>query len=182
MLAFIIIIYVIEDYFCHNIDTSLPSISDTIKTDYKNKKWRYIIIHHTASLEDSLENILELHVKMNNWDDVGYHFLINNGRILPDGFIEVSRRWRQQNEGAHTKNRGINKEAIGIALVGNFEIHDPTTAQLNSLVNLIRALIEEYKIPVENIFMHKMLSPTKCPGSKFPFEKIIIIIVNGGNL
>ncbi len=40
------------------------------------------------------------------------------------------------------------------------------------LVKLVRSLILQYSIPVENIRMHREFAPYKsCPGTKFPWDR-----------
>ena len=61
-------------------------------------------------------------------------------------------RWKKQIHGAHTANMDLNRIAIGICLVGNFEENnEPTESQLKSLVHLIDYCSKRYNIQEPNI-------------------------------
>ena len=64
---------------------------------------------------------------------------------------------------------------IQICLVGNFDEQDVSEGEFSSLVNLIRVLQEEYPIPKSAIRKHCDIKGkhTECPGSRFPFSKLI---------
>lgn len=143
-------------------------------TLFPSKKWQYIIIHHTATEEGSSLSFHQSHLAK-GWDrGVGYHFVINNGEgEKKDGFVEVTPRWLKQEDGAHCKASDMNIKGIGISLVGNFNDHGVSTAQMDALVELVNKLRKYYKIPMSNILGHKDVegSNTECPGSKFPWTE-----------
>lgn len=147
---------------------------EVVQTKVPSREWEYIIIHHTGTREGRLEDFKEFHTKERGWEDVGYHFVINNGESLPDGFIEVSDRWRFQRIGAHTRKEGVNNKAIGVALVGDFDKDYPRDGQLEALVALLRALQTKYRIPKRRILCHSMVQRTRCPGDRFPFDLVLL--------
>lgn len=112
-----------------------------------NGKIRGIVVHHTASDRDTTtyETIRHEHVDVNGWQDVGYHHL-----ILSDGTLKVCRPVGQM--GAHAL--GYNQGTIGIALAGNFEHEDPTTAQLRTLIQVLAVLCKRYGLPSSAIIGH----------------------------
>lgn len=142
---------------------------------YPSSKWRYIIIHHTATEIGKAFTIHESHQMRGFINGLGYHFLIDNGTLgKGDGQIEVSPRWIKQKDGAHCKAGGMNSVGIGVALVGNFNEKPPTQAQLNSLVSLLKALMEYYRIPASNVMGHRDVqgANTDCPGRMFPWATV----------
>jgi len=142
---------------------------------YPNDQWRYIIIHHSGTDQGSSLNFHEYHLHK-GWDrGVGYHFVIDNGRgDKQDGQIEVTPRWLKQQDGAHCKAGGMNPQAIGICLVGNFNHSRVSAAQMDSLVYLLNKLRQYYGIPKRRIMGHRDVtgSHTDCPGKKFPWTAL----------
>ena len=115
-----------------------------------------IVVHHTAlPLSDGPLEIQQLHMAQRGFADIGYHYVIDPaGRIYAGRAIDV--------RGAHTGGQNYGK--IGIVLMGNFEVDEPTEAQLDSLIALSRCLAQEYAI--EHIAGHRNFQPgeTVCPG------------------
>lgn len=99
-------------------------------------KFIKIIIHHTGK-SNTIQKIIDLHVKKNHWASIGYHFMISK-----KGTIYYSRELKYA--GAHTF--GYNKNSIGIGLFGNFDEVEPTEKQIESLKRLISTLKKEYDI------------------------------------
>ncbi|GHV21350.1 hypothetical protein AGMMS49959_10350 [Planctomycetales bacterium] len=103
----------------------------------------------------SLRGIQKAHCQSMDAGDIGYHFIIDR-----QGLIWQGRDLRYQ--GAHVKSN--NSHNIGIMCLGNFELQQPTQAQLNALGKLSRALSKGYRIPPNQIFAHRELRSTACPG------------------
>ena len=129
-----------------------------------------IILHHTGTPDDddlSAEEIDELHRAL-GWLGIGYHYVVRE-----DGAIETGRPvWAV---GAHAE--GDNYGTLGIVLSGNFELSEPTQAQIESAAFLIAHLAQVYGIPLdgEHILGHRDVSATACPG-KALYELIPTII------
>lgn len=140
---------------------------------FPSDKWKYIIVHHSATDAGSSLAFHKYHLKR-GWDrGVGYHFVINNGEgEKKDGFIEVTPRWLKQQDGAHCKADEMNTRGIGISLVGNFNEHRPTKKQMDALLDLVTQLQKFYRIPSSHVLGHGHVqgSNTDCPGKKFPWE------------
>lgn len=139
------------------------------------RKWRYIIVHHSATDKGSAAFFDRVH-RDQGWEGLGYHFVIGNGTMnVADGQIEPGPRWREQRGGAHCKVRGrpeFNEYGIGICLVGNFNNGLPSEAQMRSLAALIRRLQARYDIPKSRIQGHGSLKATDCPGKKFNMDDL----------
>ena len=141
-------------------------------TFYPSKKWKYIIIHHSATESGSSEKFNIAHLKK-GWKGIGYHFVIDNGTAgKDDGQIETSPRWTEQQDGAHCKASSMNEKGIGVCLVGNFSVDKVSPKQMESLVYLVSMLSKYYNIPKSHIIGHGKVpgASTECPGKKFPWS------------
>jgi N-acetylmuramoyl-L-alanine amidase len=140
---------------------------------YPSNKWKYIVIHHSATDEGSSLYFDKYH-QGKGWDGIGYHFVIDNGtKEKQDGQIEVSPRWIKQEDGSHCRVSNMNEKAIGICLVGNFNKEYVSSKQLDALVYLVNILRKYYKIPLKRIIGHNQVlgARTECPGKNFPWPR-----------
>lgn len=140
-------------------------------------KWKYIIIHHTATDIGNAESIDRAH-RMRGYHSLGYHFLIGNGSQNGQrvGLIEPGPRWFNQEDGAHCKAGDMNRRAIGVSIVGNFsETNYVDPRQLESMAFLTRNLMHYYHIPRSNIMGHGQVpgAHTECPGKLFPMQRFM---------
>lgn len=137
--------------------------------------WKWIVVHHTAKRSGSLAGIDRYH-RNHFGDPLGaeYHFVINNGRKLPAGWIEVA-RWRYQEPAWHLFKPELAPDGIAICLVGNFEEQRVPGAQLESLVTLTTTLMDALAIDAEHVTTHRGVDGrlTQCPGKNFPREDFI---------
>lgn len=142
---------------------------------YPSKKWKYIIIHHSATDEGNALCFHGAHHRRGFDNGLGYHFVISNGtKGKEDGQIEVSPRWIKQQNGAHCKASDMNYKGIGICLVGNFNEERVSKEQMDSLIYLIDMLKKYYNIPLKNIMGHGQVpkARTECPGKNFPWAEV----------
>jgi N-acetyl-anhydromuramyl-L-alanine amidase AmpD len=162
-----------------------PYVDDSTANDlmYPNKvdrPWRYIVLHHSASASGNYDQIDAEHRKILGINGCGYHFVIGNGTGSRDGQIEVSQRWINQKQGAHTRNartHDADEYGIGICLVGDFDQQPPSAKQLAATKALIDYLNKRYNIAPEGLQTHAHLAATKtvCPGKFFPSEAILMV-------
>jgi LysM repeat protein len=129
--------------------------------------WRIITIHHSATSAGNAGSFDRTH-RRRRMGGLFYHFVIGNGRGSGDGEVEVGWRWKRQK----CANR---PQDIQICLVGNFNYQSPTSAQLNSLSELIRILRKHYNISYGKIRRHKDVpaATTECPGRKFSLYRLL---------
>ena len=168
-----------------------PTITVRLSTDLKSKadapfswlpdedekRWIYLVLHHSATKAGSIESIHRNHSQRRDaagkfWLGIGYHFVIGNGNGMEDGAIEPTFRWRQQIHGAHSGSVVHNANGIGICLIGNFENEKPTARQLEAVKRLTKQLAARYKIPERLVIGHKTVKPTACPGRHFPLQDV----------
>jgi len=138
------------------------------------RPWRYIVIHHSASPTGSAAKFDAIH-RAKGWDELGYHFVIGNGRGSGDGEVEIGSRWFKQKHGAHCKVSGhpeYNDVGIGICLVGNFDESRPTEAPMESLSRLVRYLMDRYHVSRDHVYGHGQLKATDCPGRNFSYAEL----------
>lgn len=140
---------------------------------YPSDKWKYIIIHHSATDEGNSLNFNKLH-KRKGWAGIGYDFVIDNGTDgKKNGQIEATPRWIKQQKGAHCRVSDMNSKGIGICLVGNFSKSGVSEKQMDALVYLVNILREYYRIPESRIMGHGQVpgARTECPGKYFPWRE-----------
>jgi len=150
-----------------------PSRYKNIVPVFKNDRWRYILVHHTAGTVGKALLVDRIHRERGFEEGLGYHFIIDNGSLdKGNGQVEVAPRWLAQEQGAHCKASNMNDKSIGISLVGNFNIKKPSAAQLHTLTRLVGMLGSYYEIPVSNVIPHRLVpgARTDCPGNLFPWE------------
>ena len=137
-----------------------------------SRPWRYIVIHHSGTAGGNAERFDASHRRDRGFDELGYHFVIDNGSGGPDGRVEIGSRWPKQKHGAHTggtPNNEYNELGIGICLVGDFDRRLPSSGQLASLARLVAYLVETYDVPPGNVLTHRDApgANTDCPGTLF---------------
>ncbi|NOG84793.1 MAG: N-acetylmuramoyl-L-alanine amidase [Planctomycetes bacterium] len=157
--------------------TDLVDIDSLCRVEVEENSWRQIVIHHSATNGGDAQAFDTYHREKRKWaNGLAYHFVIGNGSGSKDGEIEVGDRWTKQIHGAHTANMSINRIAIGICLVGNFEEEQaPTQNQMKSLIRLVNYLSDRYHIPKSNLIKHNQVAQksTACPGKNFPFQTLL---------
>jgi N-acetyl-anhydromuramyl-L-alanine amidase AmpD len=132
------------------------------------REWKYIVIHHSATLTGSLASMERDHIERRGWDGVGYHFIIRSAATNEGGKVEIASRWTKQQAGAHAGDAEYNEHGIGICLVGNFDVRRPGEAQYRALVILVEAMQYRFGIPDRRVFLHREIRRTECPGKHFP--------------
>jgi len=125
----------------------------------KRKVWR-ISIHCSATLTGSAESFRDYHINHNGWSDIGYHYVINNGKHRKhyNGEIEAG---RPENV-TPAAVRGYNTGSIAICLVGARN-KDFTVGQFESLEWLLKDIMDRYDIEPENIKGHRDYSTKAKP-------------------
>lgn len=140
----------------------------------KSRPWKYIVLHHSASPTGNAAMFDREH-KQKGWDELGYHFVIDNGRGGGDGKIETGPRWLKQKWGAHAKtpDNRYNDFGIGVCFVGNFEQGKPTAKQLEAASKLVAWLMQTYNIPASNVIGHEDTGKsTLCPGKYLSVARV----------
>lgn len=137
-------------------------------------KWEYLMIHHSLTKDNetvSWNAIRRYHTETNGWRDIGYHFGLENVNGVMEAFIGRP----LDMVGAHCREANMNRYAIGICIVGNFDTAPPPAAILDPLVNrVIIPMMLTFQIKAEKIVFHREFAPYKsCPGTQFTKEMIL---------
>lgn len=154
---------------------ALTAATATADAPVAPRAWKFIIIHHSATRAGNAARFDESHRARGMINGLAYHFVIDNGTDgTTDGEIEVGSRWEKQMHGGHCRQAHINEAGIGICLVGNFTVEQPTAAQMESLVLLIRGLQHQFGIPVDHVLGHGEVIGefSECPGRAFPWDQL----------
>lgn len=140
-----------------------------------------ILIHHSLTKDQTVVDwpaIRRYHIETNGWDDIGYHWGIEN----VNGAIVLQKGRPENVPGAHTI--GMNDKSLGICVVGNYDLAVPSETVLNRLADLCALKCKEYHLRPEDIEPHhKYASYKTCPGSMFPMERLrdkVRVILAGG--
>ena len=139
----------------------------------KDRDIKKIVVHHSGSrVLKGMDNpaLVEFRHKLRGFDEIGYHYIIGNGKLTNDGEVYVGRD--VEKVGAHAY--GHNYDSIGIALIGNFNFEHPTEKQRENLIKLIRDKSKRYNILLEEVYGHRELdnTETECPGRNFDMDKL----------
>lgn len=98
------------------------------------------------------------------WADVGYHCLAE--KVGETYEVLMGRPWDMN--GAHCP--GQNDRALGICLVGDFNLAQPPVEQLKVAAKQVAFWCRHYVIPTPEIWRHDAWSSTDCPGDWFDIE------------
>ena len=133
----------------------------------RHGSWKTITLHHSATKQGSAKSFHRDHTRR-RMGGMFYHFVIGNGSGSGDGEIEVGWRWARQIKA----NRPMD---VQICLVGDFSKTEPTSAQMESLISLVRAIKDDYGVPASAIRRHEDIKGkhTECPGRHFPFHRVL---------
>ena len=111
-----------------------------------------------------LERIREYHVQ-NKFEDIGYHYAIDRAGQV----------WQLRSvafRGEHVRN-GVdenhvvhkwNDHNVGVVVLGNFMIQEPTAAQKERICLFGAQLRKQYNLTIAQVKVHQELVTTECPG------------------
>ena len=163
--------------------------SRTITHDATGKAYRWplryspdiklLVLHHTAQKvtgdarppAERMRALYEYHANSMGWGDIGYHYLIDEVGTIYEG-----RQGGENVVGGHAYCSNVG--TIGIALMGNFELEQPTQTQVQSLQWLLDELARLYNMDLQQavqyhgktkqpIVGHNDVIATDCPGKYF---------------
>jgi hypothetical protein len=91
-----------------------------------------------------------------NWWDVPYHFLLDL-----DGHVYEGRDWHFMGETNTAYDPGGH---FLISMIGNYEVQEPSPAQLAAIADMMAWALREFDLPVDRIGGHYNYADTGCPG------------------
>lgn len=139
-------------------------------------RWKNIVVHHSATAGGGAEGFDRYHREKRKMPNgLAYHFLIGNGRGMPDGAVFASRRWMEQLDGGHVRGEENNRVSIGICLVGDFTKTEPTAAQSAALSEILDHLFETLPLDESNVHAHGAFAGQKtlCPGDRLRLDEFL---------
>ena len=139
-------------------------------------RWQYIVIHHSGVDTGTVKAMDQYHREVRHMENgLAYDFVVGNGSGMRDGEIAVGQRWTKQLDGGHLASEAQNKVAIGICLVGNFDTHQPSRREMDSLRALVQALMARCNLTPRAVKTHQQINivRTRCPGAKFPASSFL---------
>lgn len=143
-------------------------------------RWTRVLVHHSATHDgDGLDyrSIRSYHVDHQGWQDIGYHAVVER---VGDRVFTIPGRPTTM-VGSHCP--GQNSTALGICLVGNFDLAPPSEALLEEAAETIAGWVARFGIAVGEIRAHREFKSTDCPGAHFPLadlrQRVARIVVHG---
>ncbi len=137
------------------------------RPEHLSNQWQWIVIHHSGTFSGNAAAFDRYHSRVKHMENgLAYHFVIGNGHGSGDGEIEVGKRWRLQLPGGHVRGEALNRIAIGICMVGDFNEDIPTRKQLDSLSGLLAYLLSITSVDKKHVVGHRDMpgQATICPG------------------
>ena len=140
----------------------------------------HIMIHHSLTKdgeEVSWGAIERYHREVDKWLDVGYH-----AGVEETGPEAKLGEYRYQaligrplaDQASACPQGGMNRVALHVCCVGNYDDVAPPDALLRCLVRrVVLPWMREFLIPPENIVGHRDFNPAKsCPGRLFDLDRL----------
>lgn len=135
--------------------------------------WQRVLVHHSATHDGpgvDFAGIRNYHTAPvpigHGWQDIGYHSVVelvgSRAITIPGRPVTI--------EGAHCP--GQNRIALGLCVVGNFDLAPPSHALLAEAADTIAGWCVRYSIPVHEIRPHREFRSTHCPGALFPINDL----------
>jgi len=161
----------------------------------KNSDIKNVIIHHTQSSAVTGKTLNREAVASLEFG-TSYDILINR-----NGSIDLSPRWifaslpTQYEEdvdvrtvtsysyhhySSASEDSDLNKNAVHIAIVGNFDYGEPSTFQVNTLASVLNRLITFLDIDRVNVQYHSDVTTISCPGGFFMGREQLMSLVTAG--
>jgi len=169
-------------------------LKDWVKRNNKMRTIKYIVLHHSATdyqqnAEDTTGKVITKTIcdrAQEKWKKeypdykCDYHFIIGHGGDVFKGQPVEQPSW-------HCTNYQANLVSIGICFLGNFENIQMPSEQFTAGVELIRALMKQYNVPLINVLRHRDIvsdltgrtNSTQCPGKNFPYVHMLDALRDG---
>ncbi|WBL22346.1 N-acetylmuramoyl-L-alanine amidase [Zunongwangia sp. HRR-M8] len=137
-------------------------------TNFNLRRPNFVVIHHTA--QDSTTQTLNTFTIPKT--QVSSHYVIGDDGEVFHMLNNYYRAWHGGiGQWGHTTD--LNSSSIGIELDNNGK--EPfSEAQISSLLDVLKQLKEDYKIPAENFIGHLDIAPGRKvdPSADFPWERL----------
>ncbi len=146
----------------------------------RQSRFRFIVIHHSASRVDNYRSIRAYQTRDHDWIDAAYHLILSNGSTeVPEGHLEATGRWSTMDFSPATRSGKHNVFGVHVCVVGNYDEEETSDLVRASLAGVIGRLQESFQIPTSRILLHRECSPSQCPGRNITREGIRQWLVEG---
>ena len=140
----------------------------------------HIMIHHSLTADSdtvSWPAIERYHREEQAWRDIGYHAGVEKVTGNPDlaRYAYQALIGRPLAAQASACPQGdMNRVALHVCCVGNYDLGPPPLAMLEVLVRrIILPWMAAYGIPADQIVGHRDYNPAKsCPGTQFDLDQL----------
>lgn len=134
----------------------------------KNKQ----VYHHTVTTNGAepyatMRAIWYYHANTRGWGDIGYNYVVDQY-----GHIYKGRNGGKNVIGAHVY--GYNTRSIGVALLGTYTSSYANSSAVGGISSIISYSAYLNNIGI-NLYGHRQLDSTQCPGDKFYAQKSTIV-------
>ena len=137
-------------------------------------KKTHIMIHHSLTKDTGTVSwgaIQSYHKVVKEWDDIGYHWGIENAY---GNYLAMLGRPEYENAAACYQD-GMNRKAIHVCCIGNFDEEEVPGGMIVVLMKrLILPIMKRHDIHKDKIVFHRDYASYKsCPGNNFTKEMIL---------
>lgn len=131
---------------------------------------KYLMLHHSGTVDTSTLTwgiIRKNHEAVYGGAEHPYHYGVE---YIRSSYEILLGRMPDLN-GAHCATQGMNLQALGICIIGNFDKAPPSPAQWSKSLELVRYLMRCYSLLKDNVIGHREIKDTNCPGRFFDLAK-----------
>lgn len=146
---------------------------------------KYIMVHHSLTADGasvSWAAIERYHRETQKWADIGYHAgieIVNDHAPGADGWLDRASYQAligrpEDQVAAACKEGDMNRLALHVCCVGNFDIAAPPAMLLDRLCDrVLRPWMHRYGIDADHIKAHRDYATYKsCPGTLFDMDAL----------
>ena len=138
----------------------------------------HVVLHHSATQDSgtvSWNAIRRYHLGL-GWADIGYHLgceLVEDA--AGEHHYEVFLGRALDADGAHCYQGNMNRLALGVCFVGNFDLAHPPDEMLFYAAGCLAPIMRVLGIPADraHVHPHSEFAPKTCPGTFFPLDAFI---------
>jgi len=139
----------------------------------------FIMVHHSLTADGATVSwaaIERYHRETQKWADIGYHAGLERVEAdpqSPEAFQALIGR-REDWTAAACKEGEMNRLALHVCVVGNFDLEAPSEALLARLCSrILRPWMHRYRLPASSIVGHRDYAHYKtCPGKLFDLDAL----------
>lgn len=138
------------------------------------------MVHHSLTADGATVSwpaIERYHREDNGWRDIGYHagveLVTDNPRLVDYAYQALIGRPAKAQASA-CPHGDMNRLALHVCCVGNFDLVAPTSGMLDVLARrILLPWMDEHGIPPDRVVGHRDFNPAKsCPGKLFDLDRL----------